>query len=232
MPSRLLRPLSHPVVSRSVLRQVLAALCIAGSLLMAGRPAVAGEGILDVLDRSQSLRLAQLAPVDPSDARARVLQASFQQVLSVADGLGARPVSLLVVQGPVVAETFHGRIIVVNADVAARPEGERLFVLAHELGHVVHADWAAVGSVYQRHIPAEVLQSRTDAVAALLGREMSALSHEQELSADGYALQLIGRLGHGMEAAVATFTRYGVQVDSATHPGTRKRIAALRLSAP
>lgn len=215
----------------SSLKAPLAALLAACSLLLAPTAAVA-EGILDVLDRSQSLRLAQLSPVDADDARARVLQASFQQVLAAADGLAGRTVSLQVVQGPVVAETFHGRLIVVHADLALRPEGERLFVLAHELGHVAHADWAAVGRVYQRHIPAEVLQSRTDAVAGLLGRDMSALSHEQELGADAYALQLIARLGHGMEAAVAAFTRYGVQKDSATHPGTRKRIVALRLSAP
>lgn len=42
----------------------------------------------------------------------------------------------------------------------------------------------------------------------------------------------LGHVAHADWAAVAAFTRYGVQKDSATHPGTRKRIVALRLSAP
>lgn len=225
----------HPTrlrpASRHVLRRAASVLACFATLGMAA-PAPAGETILQVLERSQSLRLASLTPVD-ADPRARLLQQNFERVLRAADGAAGRPITLQVVTGPVVAETFHGRVVVVNAELAGRPEGERFFVMAHEIGHAVHADWAAVGAVYQRHIPDEVLQSRTDAVAALLGREMSALSHEQELSADAYAMQVVGRLGYGLDVAIATFASHGLQPDTATHPGTRRRMASLmHASAP
>lgn len=187
-----------------------------------------GVPIAQVLERSQALRLAALKPVPATDARAQLLQQGLQKVLAQAPQAQGVPVTLQVVTGPVLAETFHGRLLVVHADLAARPEGERLFVLAHELAHAVHADWAAVHAVYRRHIPAEVVQQRTDPVAALLGREMSVLSHEQELNADAFAMQVLGRLGYGIEVAIATFARHGVQPDTPSHPGTRRRMAWLR----
>lgn len=191
-------------------------------------PAGDGEAIAQVLAHSQAVRLAALTPVDAADARALVLQQAFQQVLAHAPQARGVPVRLQVVTGPVLAETFHGRLVVVHADLAARPPGERLFVLAHELGHAVHADWAAVGEVYRRHIPDEVVRWRTDPVAALLGREMTALSHAQEMNADAFAMQVLGRMGYGIEVAIAAFARHGVQPDTPTHPGTRKRMAGLR----
>lgn len=192
----------------------------------------AGAPITQVLERSQALRLAALSPVPAGDARAQVLQHGFQKVLAHAPDAKGVPITLQVVTGAVLAETFHGRLLVVHADLAARPEGERLFVLAHELAHAVHGDWAAVHAVYQRHVPAEVVQQRTDPVAALLGREMSALSHEQELNADAYAMQVLGRMGYGIEVAIATLARHGVQPDTPTHPGTRRRMAGLRSALP
>ncbi|MFN6996714.1 MAG: M48 family metalloprotease [Aquincola tertiaricarbonis] len=225
----------HPFFPAAGLLAVCVGMCLVAAPAAAGEgmPAVdAGAPITQVLERSQALRLAALTPVATGDARLQLLQQGFQQVLAHAPEARGLPVTLQVVTGPVLAETFHGRVLVVHADLAARPEGERLFVLAHELGHAVHADWAAVRAVYRRHIPAEVVQQRTDPVAALLGREMSALSHEQELNADAYAMQVLGRMGYGIEVAIATLARHGVQPDTPTHPGTRRRLAGLRNAAP
>ncbi|MEF7616367.1 M48 family metalloprotease [Aquincola sp. MAHUQ-54] len=204
--------------------------CAAGwvaAWMLAG-PARGADGIVEVLERSQAQRLQSMVPVPDDDPRAKVVRRSFERLIAVAEGVGARPVRLQVVQGPVLAETFHGELVVVHAGLADVPEGERLFVLAHELGHAALGHWWAVGAVYRSHIPQEVTQSRTEAVAALLGREMSALSHRHELAADAYAMKALAPLGYGFEAALASFMRQGVQHDSATHPGTRKRVASLR----
>lgn len=204
---------------------------IAASLVAAGLVAApaAAESIQQVLARSQQLRLEQVVTVAADDARALVIRQSFERVLAQAEGVVR--VELQVVTGPVVAETFHGSTIVANVSLADLPEGERAFILAHELGHVAHAHWATVNQVYAKHIPGEVLQSATDAVAGLLGREMSALSHQQEFEADAYGLRTLQRMGWGVDTALATFTRAGVQFDTATHPATRKRMASLRLAA-
>ena len=68
----------------------------------------------------------------------------------------------------------------------------------------------------------------TDPVAGLLGREASGLSHRQEFEADAYAAQVLRTLGRPPQDAFAIFTQTGVQRDTATHPGTRKRLASLR----
>jgi predicted Zn-dependent protease len=39
---------------------------------------------------------------------------------------------------------------------------------------------------------------------------------------------MLQRLGHGDDALLAVFRHLGAVQDSATHPGTRKRIASLR----
>lgn len=232
---------------------------LAGPLLLAplalGVGAVRAEGIVDVLDRSQAQRLARLddpAQGAPRPVAVATIEASFQRLLAAMDESDApdppdamptgpsagRPgprlsqrATLKVVRGEPLAETLHGRLIVVDERLADLPEGERLFVLAHELGHVALNHWATIGRLYQQHVPSEVMRPQTDAVADLLGREASVLAHRHEFDADAYGLRALQRLGHGAESVVSLFTRLGVQRDTATHPGTRKRLALLR-SAP
>jgi Zn-dependent protease with chaperone function len=126
------------------------------------------------------------------------------------------------------AETLHGRIVVANESLADLPEGARLFVLAHELGHVASDHWQQMGAVYRHWVPGEVTPQTTDPVANALGREASMTSHRQEFEADAYALRVLRRLGRPPQDAFAAFMSTTLQPDTATHPGTRKRIASLR----
>lgn len=190
-----------------------------------------GQTIQQVLQRSHEQRLQSMTLVPSDDPRALVIRASFEQVLGVAAGLPPR-LELQVVLGPVMAECLHGHVIVVNASLADRSEGERLFVLAHELGHVVQGHWDKVRWVYQRYIPGPVVKSKTDAVAAVMGRELSALSHQHEFDADAYGMHTLLKLGYGYDTARASFMRQGPTVDTATHPSTQRRLASLRTVAP
>lgn len=190
-----------------------------------------GQTIQQVLQRSHEQRLQSMTPVASDDPRALVIRDSFERVLSVAAGLPPR-IELQVVLGPVVAECLHGHVIVANANLAELSEGERLFVLAHEVGHAVQGHWDQVRWVYQRHIPGAVVKSHTDAVAAVMGRELSALSHQHEFDADAYGMHTLLELGYGYDAAKASFMRQGPTVDTATHPSTRRRLASLRLLLP
>ena len=184
-----------------------------------------GEDIVDVLRRSQQQRLDAMARA-PSGDRATVVRGSFEKLCQA-----LRPemeVDLVVIAGATAAETLHGHIIVANESLADLPEGERMFILAHEIGHVVNDHWQQMGGLYRRWIPGEVTPSQTDPVAGSLGRDASGLSHRHEFEADAFALQALRRLGFGPEVAVSAFMRQGMQQDTATHPGTRKRLAALR----
>lgn len=183
------------------------------------------EDIVEVLRRSQQLRLNSL-PAAVNGAQAQVLQRSFEQLrpLLPAD----LQVELRMVGGAVAAETLLGHVVVVHAALADLPEGERLFILAHELGHVVGGHWQQLGRLYQRWVPGEVTREKTDPVAQALGREASGLSHRHEYEADVFALQALRSLSRPSQDAYASFVRQGLLHDTATHPGTRKRIASLR----
>jgi len=183
------------------------------------------EDIIDVLRRSQDQRLDALKPAQDAQ-RAQTVRATFEKLFQA-----LKPdisVELRVVSGPIIAETLRGDVIVANESLADMPEGERAFIIAHELGHVSQGHWAQMGRVYQRWVPGEVTQDKTDPVAGPLGIEASALAHRQEYAADAFALQMLARFGWSADMALSAFLRQGVQHDTATHPGTRKRIASLR----
>ncbi len=180
--------------------------------------------IVDVLRQSQQVRLSAL-PLAPPGPRADAVRTSFETLRAkLPAGL---EVELRVVSGSTVAETLHGRVVVANEALAELTEGERLFVLGHELGHVLAGHWQQMGAVYKRWIPGAVTQDRTDPVAGSLGREASALAHRQEFEADEYGLRMLRLLGRPSEDAYSAFMHLGMTQDTATHPGTRKRVAAL-----
>lgn len=196
--------------------------------------ALAGAGparaldIVDVLRASQQKRLESLPPA-ADGARADAVRHSFERLRA-----GLPPgtaVDLRVITGPVVAETLHGHIVVANVSLADLDEGERLFVLAHELGHVVAAHWLQMGRVYTRWVPGDVTPERTDPVAGALAREAGALAHRQEFEADAFALGMLRALGRPAHHAWSAFRRLGAVPDSASHPATRRRVAALRAAA-
>lgn len=184
-----------------------------------------GEDIVDVLRRSQQQRLDSLSPA-PDGERAQMVRRSFEMLRERLAPLP--PIDLHVIQGGVVAETLHGHIIVANESLADLPEGERLFILAHEIGHVAGQHWLQLGVVYKRWVPAEVTPAATDPVAGSLGREASGTAHRHEFEADVYALEALRKLGYPSDVAFSSLRLMGLQQDTATHPGTRKRLASLR----
>lgn len=196
------------------------------SLLLAGAAVRADDGILGVLARSQLARLDRAPVADPGSPRARTVRTSFE-TLARALQLG-HPVELRVIQGETVAETLQGRIVLANESLADLSEGERLFILAHELGHIELRHWEQTERLYQKWVPGVVTPQQTEPVAALLGRDASGLAYRQELEADAYGARALHLLGHPSQDAVTAFMHLGVNPDTPTHPGTRKRLASLR----
>jgi Zn-dependent protease with chaperone function len=192
--------------------------------LALAQPACA-EDIVDVLRRSQQVRLDAM-PLAADSPKVEVLRRSFEQVRrALPEDVVAE---LRVVSSGTIAETLHGRVVVVHESLADMPEGARLFVIAHELGHVASHHWQQMGAVYRHWIPGEVKPETTDPVAGLLGREASAASHRQEYEADAYAMRTLKAMGRTPQDAFSAFVQQGMLQDTATHPGTRKRVASLR----
>jgi predicted Zn-dependent protease len=186
------------------------------------------EDIVEVLQRSQQMRLDALHPAAADSSAVLGLQANFERLLRATAFDGS--VSLQVVDDTNVAETLLGRVVVVHARLAERPDAEQLFVLAHELGHVAKGHQAQMGQVFLKWVPGPVLQQHTDAVAPMLGREASGLAHRQEFSADAFAMRTLCAMGHSRDEVLATFMRMGMFQATATHPASNKRLAALRVA--
>jgi Zn-dependent protease with chaperone function len=198
-------------------------IALTSGLALADGPSV---GIVDVLHRSQQSRLDAMAPAESKSSSALVVRDSFD-ALAGALGIPAG-VTLKVVCGEVIAETLHGNIVVANEKLGELAEDERRFILAHELGHVMLGHWHDMEVLYEKWIPGPVTPERTDVIAADLGREASALAYQQEFDADAYALRALRLFGDSRKAALSAFMAMGARRDSITHPGTLKRVAALR----
>ena len=191
--------------------------------------AKAAESIEQVLDRSQMMRVAQRPGADARSPAALRVRTSLQR-LAALSGTDAPAVELVLLGGDLFAEALLDRPgIAVSEAVGDLPEGERLLLLAHELGHVRLAHARALKALYRTHIPGEVRPETTDNVSAMLGKEAHTLSHRHEHEADAYGYALVRSLGFGIDNAFALLTRQGMQHDSATHPGTRRRLAQLRM---
>ncbi|MCW5658389.1 MAG: hypothetical protein KIT60_11855 [Burkholderiaceae bacterium] len=196
----------------------MVAACAAASMAQA-------NDIIDVLHQSAQRRLDAMT-LAADGPRAQAVRESFERLR----GMVAHDtvVELRVVTGAPVAETLDGRVIVANESLADAPEGVRLFVLAHELGHVQQGHWRQVGDLYKRFVPGEVVQEATDRVAGPLGRAASQQAHRHEFEADAFALHALRKLGLTADEAFAALRHQGMQQDTATHPATRKRLASLR----
>jgi Zn-dependent protease with chaperone function len=190
--------------------------------------AAQANDIVDVLHQSAQRRLDAMT-LAADGPRAQAVRQSFDLLRrAVAPDT---TVELRIVTGSTVAETLDGRVIVANESLADAPEGVRLFVLAHELGHVQQSHWRQVGDLYKRFVPGEVVPQTTEPVAGPLGRAASAQAHRHEFEADAFALHALRVLGRSSDEAHAALRHQGMQHDSATHPGTRKRLASLRAAA-
>jgi len=186
------------------------------------------EGIAAVLQRSQQARLVQRGPaVEPLGEAAQRVRASLDRLVTLLP-VGTS-VELMLVGGDLFAEADfgHSRVAASQA-VGELPEGERLLMLAHELGHLQLGHWGALSGLYQGLIPGEVRPETTEPVAAELSAQAHALSHRQEFEADAFGYGLVHQLGFGLDNAFALLTRHGMQQDNATHPGTRRRLAQIR----
>jgi predicted Zn-dependent protease len=186
------------------------------------------EDIVEVLQRSQQMRLDAMHRAAPESDAVHALQSVFEQLVHVA-GID-QPVELRVIEGDTIAETLLGQVVIANAALAQRPQAEQLFILAHELGHVVQGHQDQMGQLFQKWVPGRVVQEHTDAVAPMLGREASGLAHRQEYAADAFALRTLCAMGYARGEVVELFMRMGLYQASATHPASNKRMAALRVA--
>jgi hypothetical protein len=195
--------------------------------LMALMSLARADDIVDVLERSQRLRLEQRVAARDGERSLRV-RATFDRLVTQSR-MAPHAVELRVMQGGVQAEAMLGRLLVVGDAVGDLPEGERLLLLAHELSHLTLGHWQALCALYRKHVPGDVRPDTTDPVAGALGHDAHELSHRHEYEADAHGFALARPLGATLDDALSLLMRQPMMNDSATHPATRRRIAQFRM---
>ena len=182
--------------------------------------------IVDVLVDSNNIRMKAHTPAADDSARGVTIRATWDRLIAI-----ARPEEapqLQIVTGTLYAEAVMGRTVVASEALADLTEGQRLMMLAHELGHIVLHHWDDQCRLYKRFIPGEVKPETTDPVAGRLGAAAHTQSHRHEFEADAYGYALVRRQGVDFASVMALLRSLGASQDTITHPGTYRRVAHLR----
>lgn len=193
--------------------------------------AATDEDIVQVIVRSKNQDLAQLQDIDSSEENFKILKKSVNDVMSVQrDDL---KIELKIIKSlhSLVATNMLGHVLVLNENLMQFTEDERRFIIAHEIAHLAHKDWDVLLKTYKYFIPGRVTQEQTDKIASALGSKLSQLSYDWEFNADLSAFETLVRMGIELPAAKAAAIAVIGKVivrDTATHPGTTKRIMAVK----
>lgn len=179
------------------------------------------------LELGQRIRLENCEPLGSDSPKARVLQASLAQVSKAAE---TAPPVLRVARCDAFAQVLAGDIVV-HPDLALWGEGERLFVLAHELGHIRQAHWQQFTLALRSAIPVTATDEQAPRLLQRFVPRLQGLLHAFEYEADTYAVRLLRVLGRDapFEAAQA-IARQPANEEALTHPSASQRIHRLAAS--
>jgi len=180
--------------------------------------------MVEAMRAEDERRLCEAAPVSQET---RLLRREATYVLETM-GMQKDAVTVLIAdcEGYASAATTLNTIIV-SPSLARLPRGERLFVLAHEIGHLANADvkrWLALG---------EKLGLTADSEASNSAM-MSALSREVELNADAFAATVLRKMNINAESAAHSYFQRMKLLDlpgTTSHPAAQSRVSAIAVLA-
>jgi len=119
----------------------------------------------------------------------------------------------------------QGNTIVLSTRLARLSSQQRFFIMAHELGHVSLQHHAATS----KFVAKAVRNARDERAArARVTAGLPAMSQQNELDADAYAIRLMREAGQDPNEAARLFESIGEGRDSATHPSPGRRARAIR----
>jgi hypothetical protein len=184
-----------------------------------------GGPLIEHVESKLAQRLANLTQISSTDHRVRELQTDLDELLLTT---GEQDVAL-VATPELFARVFPGRVVAVNVALASAPKAQRMLVMAHELGHVVHRDydrymaWASRAEQAMSVVLEEGAEREFNRQLALL----SELQHAMEYDADEYASRILVRLNLSIRAAVAVLQPFELLGKTASHPAVMDRVARL-----
>jgi len=120
---------------------------------------------------------------------------------------------------------YQGTTIVLSTRLARLSAAQRFFIIAHEVGHVALQHHAATS----KFVAKAVRNARDERAArARVASGLPAMSQQNELDADAYAIRLMREAGEDPNEAARLFESIGEGKDNATHPSPGRRARAIR----
>ncbi len=203
---------------RSFYRSLLAAV----ASIFAGA-AVHATPLVDRIVNQLEANPSSCTAVAEGNPERQLIEADISRFLTVADV--PPDVRFQVLDCPDDGFVHQGRTIVISTRLSRLPVSQRFFILAHELGHVKLQHHAATS----RFVANAVKGARDERTArARVYSGLAAISHQAELDADAYAVNLMRHAGIDPENAARLFDSIGEGKDTKTHPSAGRRARAIR----
>lgn len=143
--------------------------------------------------------LAYTTPLAATNDKVRTLGADFARLLALTPGV--EPVRLVVGSYAGLASAFPERIVLVSASLVDMAEEPRLFILAHELGHVL--------------LDNQRINGKTKS------------EHKKEFDADAFAADCLKKLKLSIAAGIVILEARSGDDETDFHPAMRDRLARL-----
>jgi hypothetical protein len=185
--------------------------------------AVAQARPSDQLVHALKADFSSLKEVPADSEKAMLLQSEFAQLLQAMQL--RTPIKLMVVREVEVAKAYPGRVIAVHEDVGTLSQSQRVFVLTHELAHVLQDHFTAYYSFLDAQSHTEQDEFTGEEAAVLRG--FQTVSHNAEFSADDFAKKVVLALGLSIDDAIGLLRSYRDAEASLTHPAPAARVARL-----
>jgi Zn-dependent protease with chaperone function len=120
---------------------------------------------------------------------------------------------------------YQGSTIVLSTRLSRLNRAQRFFIIAHELGHVALQHHAMTS----KFVAKAVRTTRDERAArARVASGLPAMSQQNELDADAFAIRLMREAGEDPNEAARLFESIGEGKDNATHPSPGRRARAIR----
>jgi Zn-dependent protease with chaperone function len=176
-----------------------------------------------VVNGLQAEDASRVCPAAPPSPETRVLRRDVAGILEAA-GMVKDAVKVLIGDcGGYASAATTMNTIVISPALAELPRSERLFVLAHEVGHLANNDvqqWTALGEQFES-------AAFSDADVTNM---MSSLSRKMEQDADAFSARALHKMEVNAEnAATAFFSRMHLlkSAGTASHPAAQSRVVAI-----
>lgn len=134
-------------------------------------------------------------------------------------------VELMIKEKSSLASAVSEQLIVINVKLAKYDRLDRLFVLAHEAGHIVNADREDTNKLFNLYIPDNLTKTEAYHRFNELKPKLCEVLHRHEYAADDYSTQSLLKLGYAKEEIVIAVANVLEDLDSdLTHPASSDRI--------